>query len=119
RLRSADRPAYTTEQDRWVAALVGVLASTTDNAEAQEALSERAVGFVLLNLHGDAIGRSLLQSSLDRQTALENAGHTAHGLLWRVADTTGPGDHAADAGGSWFEHLGDLGSAAFARALWW
>lgn len=112
-------PAHATEDDQWVAQLVGVLASTGGNARVLDSLREHGVGFVMLDAEGDPLGRSMLQSSLDQQTALENAGQTDHGLLWRVRDTApGGGTDQGDDGTGLLTQLGNLSNAAFAHALW-
>ncbi len=120
-LRSAAQSSTVTEQDEAIAALVGTLASTGDADRAQTALEEQGIGFVLLATDGDAVERSQLQSALDQQSALENAGQTSHGLLWRVSDTTEADTGAAAAASESNAGAGFAGIAgnAFSRLLWW
>lgn len=93
-VRTATRSEDVTEQDQWVAELVGLLASTGDSGIAADALAERGVGFVLLSVGGDDSSRARLQGALDQNTALSSAGHTDHGLLWRLAGATSEADAA-------------------------
>src|SRR5690606_27512387 len=69
---------------------------------------------------GSNVQRSELQSALDRQTALENAGQTSHGLLWRVVGSEVPGGTPEQATNeNWFVEVARPGSHAFFAALWW
>lgn len=83
-IRTADRVVSATDEDQWIAELVGSLASTGDDDALVADLAESGIGFVLLNLAGDNSERALLQAALDQSAALSNAGQTSHGLLWRV-----------------------------------
>ncbi len=116
-LRTAAVPSSVTEQDEQLALIVGALASTGDEARTQEVLAANDIGFVLLKTAGESTERSQLQSAFDQQTALESAGQTAHGLLWRV---TAEGDSAAqaadDSGPSW---IAGISNKLFGSLLWW
>ncbi len=87
-LRTAERSSEVTEEDQWVADLVGLLASTGESEPVAQALAENGVGFVLLNSVGDETARARFQGSLDQSTALSNAGQTSQGLLWRLQGET-------------------------------
>lgn len=116
-LRSAAHSPEVTERDERLAELLGVLASTGDGERTHAALVEQGIGFVLLRTQGDSLERSQLQTAFDQQVALENAGQTAHGLLWRVAGAAGAaGEPAAIDGGHWWP---GIDGRLFANALWW
>lgn len=83
RLRTADRPPEVTPQDRWIAEVVGMLASSGTDEALRAALVEHGVRFVLLS-DGEGTERALLQAAFDQSTALTTAGQTDHGLLWRL-----------------------------------
>lgn len=114
-VRTADRVTQSTDEDQWIAQLVGDLASTGNDDELQANLAEAGVGFVLLNLDGDSTERALLQAAFDQSAALTSAGQTSHGLLWRVsgveieAVTTEPADTNAWLSGTNFS----------GQAVWW
>ncbi|MBK0417696.1 glycosyltransferase [Leucobacter sp. CSA1] len=110
-LRTAAKSTEPTEEDRWVADLVGGLASTTD-ADLTEELQERHVGFVLLTAEGDPGERAQLQSVFDQQRALTSAGQTEHGLLWR-AEIADSGAAAEDTGARL------AGTSLSSSTLWW
>ncbi len=116
-LRTAATPSGVTDHDEQLAELVGALASTGDEARTEEVVAAQGIGFVLLENKGESTERSQLQSAFDQQTALENAGQTAHGLLWRVVS-----EHESlarideNAGPSWFA---GMSNRVFVSALWW
>lgn len=107
-----------TEEDRKLAEVVGALASTGDEDRAAKLLAAEDIGFVLLENDGDAAERSQLQSAFDQQTALENAGQTSHGLLWRAADASAniPVTDEHVAAGPW---LAGLSYQVFTQLIWW
>ncbi|MGK0715071.1 glycosyltransferase [Leucobacter sp. W1153] len=114
-VRTADRVSQSTDEDQWIAELVGDLASTGNDDALQASLTENGVGFVLLNLDGDTAERALLQAAFDQSVALASAGQTTHGLLWRVAGAeietvdTQPADTRAWLSGTNFS----------GQAVWW
>lgn len=112
-LRTADRVGEETEQDRWVARLVGQLASTGDDATLRSDLAEHGVGFVLLSGGGDGGERALLQASFDQSTALTSAGQTEHGLLWRLQ-----GEVSDDAARTSTARVLE-GTTLSGRTVWW
>lgn len=117
-LRTAAQTSAVDERDQQLAELVGSLASTGDNDNAEIALADQGIDFVLLKTGGDATERSQLQLAFDQQTALESAGQTSHGLLWRASAeqsdaTLAPAN--ADEGFS----LAGLSASVFASLLWW
>jgi len=101
-IRTADLAAQLTAHDEAVAELVATLASTGNSEGAAAALADEDVSFVLLRDEGESVERSQLQSAFDKQTALESAGQTVHGLLWRanaheaVGAVEGDGDSGVD-----------------------
>lgn len=113
-MRTADRTAETTAQDRWVAELVGGLASTGGGSELRSSLAEHGVGFVLLRSGGDSAERALLQASFDESSALTSAGQTDHGLLWRLQ---GDVSASSKASASTVEVL--EGTTLSGRTVWW
>ncbi|NLB46640.1 MAG: glycosyl transferase, partial [Microbacteriaceae bacterium] len=114
-VRTAAHVAEVTEQDEWVAQLVGMLAGTGGGDDIEAALIEHHVGFVLLRSDGDASARSNLQTAFDEHAVLQSAGQTDHGLLWRSAAVTVSEPESQQSLGEWFV---GLGSGAFARMLW-
>lgn len=116
-VRTAATSSSVTEQDEQIAQLVGALASTGDEARTQEVVAAQGIGFVLLENAGEATERSQLQSAFDQQTALTNAGHTSHGLLWRVVvDSTFEAQVDENVGPSW---VSGLSNTLFVNLLWW
>ena len=113
-LRTADRVPETTEQDRWIADLVGRLASTGDDAGLQSALAERGVGFVLLRDSGDSAERAQFQAVLDRSAALSSAGQTGHGLLWRLQGDVSASSEQPPSTARVLE-----GTSFSGRTIWW
>ncbi|MDI6023776.1 glycosyltransferase [Leucobacter sp. UT-8R-CII-1-4] len=107
-----------TVEDSKLAEVVGALASTGDEDRTASLLAAEDIGFVLLENAGDATERSQLQSAFDQQTALENAGQTSHGLLWRAADTSAntavADEHVAS--GPW---LVGMSYKVFTQLIWW
>lgn len=116
-LRTAAVPSSATEQDEQLALIVGALASTGDESRTQEVLAANDIGFVLLKTSGESTERSQLQSAFDQQTALEGAGQTAHGLLWRVTAEGDPSGQADENGGpAW---IVGISNHLFTTLLWW
>ena len=116
-LRTAAVPSSATEQDRALAEIVAALASTGDEARTQEVLAANEIGFVLLASSGESTERSQLQSAFDQQTALEGAGQTSHGLLWRVtAEAAGGAAAEPSDGPSW---IAGMSNKLFTNLLWW
>lgn len=95
-VRTADRAVGPTDTDRWIAELVGELASTGNDDALGERLTGSGVEFVLLEPTGEGTERATLQAALDQSTLLTPAGQTAHGLLWRVQGDSGPSASAGD-----------------------
>ena len=112
-LRTADRSPEATEQDRWIAGLVGRLASTGDDEALRSALADHGVGFVLLSA-GGGTEHALLQASFDQSTALVSAGQTDHGLLWRLQ---GDVDSRSEQAASTAKVL--EGTTLSGRTVWW
>ncbi|MBN9613222.1 MAG: glycosyl transferase, partial [Actinobacteria bacterium] len=113
-LRTADRTSATTSQDRWVALLVGALASTGGDEQLRKSLAQHGVGFVLLRSSGDPTERASLQASFDQSTALESAGQTDHGLLWRLQGEVSAGSAAPASTAKVLE-----GTSFSGRTVWW
>lgn len=113
-LRTAERVPGATEQDRRIAQLVGLLASTGDDERLHDALAEQGIGFVLLRDRGDAAERAQLQATFDRSLSLASAGQTEHGLLWRL---DGDVDASAEQPASIVSVL--EGTTMSGRTVWW
>lgn len=114
--RTAALSPEVSEQDRWIAEVVGLLASTGHDGDGlQQRLAEHGVGFVLLNGEGEGSERASLQAALDQQTALASAGQTDHGLLWRLQGETSEG--VEDAAASAESPL--VGTTLSGHAIWW
>lgn len=95
-IRTATSIPEATEQDTQIVELVSVLASTGTN-EAAAVLRSARVSYVLLHEGGEPGERSDLQRTFDQHLALESAGVTNQGLLWRVAELTDAPEDPGDA----------------------
>ncbi len=114
-IRTADRVSLATEEDEWIAALVGALASTGNDDALQAQLTGHGVGFVLLSPGGDGYERAQIQAALDQSTVLSSAGQTDHGLLWRAQAVTSDAVEALQADtGTWLD-----GTNLSGRLVWW
>src|SRR5690606_11582711 len=64
-VRTADFRPEATEQDEWIAQIVGDLSSTGRGDALQQDLAEHGIGFVLLSGEGEGSQRAQLQAAID------------------------------------------------------